>query len=243
MVTSSTSGDQHSAPCISYPGPITQLPTQSHIDYTPINAHHTTVDAHLHPMNVPFTRYHPHVTSVPLSSVNLESTFDSTHSHHVAQGRPSPGVERHTKRPIAPRVFDIITDRAPNFTTTRRKTRAAGFEPDAMRLQERLRRHSVPEALVNLIGVIFSSGVNLNALLRQQTDAEIENGTFGCAAGRVYLALLEPTPEEGAIKHRYMCRLCPGGNSRFAWKHERDVLRHLRRDHFGLADKCGTWYA
>lgn len=224
----STNGGRYLTPCISYPEPITQLPDQSHINYTPIKTQHTVVDAQFHPLSSSFTPYHPHI-SVPLSSVNPESTLDSTNSHRVTQDHAPLGVERHTRRPI--------------ITTTRRKTRAVGFEPDVMRLQDRLRRHMVPEALVNLIGIIFSGGVNLNALLRQQTDAEVENGTFGCVAGRVYLALLEPTPKEGVMKPRHMCRLCPGGHLRFAWKHERDVLRHLRRDHFGLAEICAKWYA
>jgi hypothetical protein len=71
------------------------------------------------------------------------------------------------------------------------------------------------------------------------TDAEVETKEFGVETGRVYIAFLETVDEEEGVEPRYVCRLC---HSEQTWKHHRDALRHLRRDHFGLADVCDQWY-
>lgn len=71
-------------------------------------------------------------------------------------------------------------------------------------------------------------------LTRSLTDAEVETKELGIVTGRVYTAFLEL-----ARDGRYICRLCHRDQT---WKYARDAVRHLTRDHFGLAERCGDWY-
>ena len=119
-----------------------------------------------------------------------------------------------------------------------RKSRPVGHEGDIMLLQQRCRRQGAGEDVIGFIPKIFASGVNLEALTRPLTDWEVETLEFGVRAGKVYTAFLAPTNEEEGVPPRYACRLCHRDQ---AWKHSKDALRHLRRDHFGLADVCKNW--
>ncbi len=90
------------------------------------------------------------------------------------------------------------------------------------------------------MGKVFTNEVSLKALTRPLTDAEVEKKEFGVETGRVYIAFLESIDEEEeGVGTYYVCRLC---HSEQIWRHHKDVLRHLRRDHFGLADVCNQWY-
>jgi hypothetical protein len=40
---------------------------------------------------------------------------------------------------------------------------------------------------------------------------------------------------------RFHCRLCAVGADEGGWKQARDVLRHLKRDHFGAGARCHRW--
>ena len=102
-----------------------------------------------------------------------------------------------------------------------------------MRLQQRCRRQGADEGAIELLSKVFTHEVNLEALTRPLTDGEVETKEFGVEAGRVYITFLEAN-EEG-----YACRLC---HSEQIWRHHKDVVRHLRRDHFGFADVCNQWY-
>jgi hypothetical protein len=129
----------------------------------------------------------------------------------------------------------------------RRRTRmpAVKLEPDASKLRQRCSRDGGDPEAIELIPRIFSGGVTLSALTRQRTAEEVASGTFGQGPGQVYLILLGTVPTEqsgsGTIGFRYRCRLCPDSAKVTTWKHERDVLRHLRKYHFGLANKCERW--
>ena len=37
----------------------------------------------------------------------------------------------------------------------------------------------------------------------------------------------------------YICHLCHFDET---WKYSKDLVRHLKRDHLGLADTCNGWY-
>jgi hypothetical protein len=131
---------------------------------------------------------------------------------------------------------------------SRRKARqpAATFEPNVVTLQERLRREGGDQDVVNLLGRVFSNGVTLEALSRRQTREEAAQQVFGQGGGPVYLAFLETLPlnerDNPALWARFRCRLCPNNVGAPSWKHQRDVLRHLKRDHFGLGEMCIQWY-
>lgn len=121
-----------------------------------------------------------------------------------------------------------------------RKTRPVKYEGDLARLQQRCREKGADEGVVSLLGKIFADEVSLEALIRPLTDAEVETKEFGIKTGKIYTAFLEYTNEE-SVASRCICRLCHM-HSKQTWKHSKDVLRHLRRDHFGLADVCKQWY-
>jgi hypothetical protein len=138
-----------------------------------------------------------------------------------------------------------------NYSVTlfnRRKARQppAAYEPNVTTLQERLRREGGDNDAVMLVQKVFSNGVALAALTRRQTREEMAQQVFGQGGGPVYLAFLETLPlnerENRALETRFRCRLCPNNADALSWKHQRDVLRHLRRDHFGFGEMCFQWY-
>jgi len=118
------------------------------------------------------------------------------------------------------------------------KTRPIPYERNLVRLQQRCKRQGADEGAIGLLGKIFTNEVSLEALIRLLTDTEAETKEFGIDNGKVYNALLGYLNEEDSVVPRYHCRLC---HSEQTWKHHRDVLRHLRRDHFGLANVCDQW--
>ena len=119
-----------------------------------------------------------------------------------------------------------------------RKSRPVGYEGDLVLLQQRCRKQGADEGAIELLAKVFVDGVSLEALTRPLTNSAMETVEFGVSTGKVYTAFLAPTEEEEGVAPRYVCRLCDGGQ---AWKHSKDVLRHLRRDHFGLARVCKKW--
>jgi hypothetical protein len=123
-------------------------------------------------------------------------------------------------------------------TPAAHKTRPVPYEGNLLRLQQRCRRHGADEGAIGLLGKVFAREVSLEALTRQLTDEEVEANEFGAETGSVYIALLETTNEEEDVEPRYVCRLC---HSEQTWMHHKDVVRHLRRDHFGFADDCDQW--
>jgi hypothetical protein len=124
-------------------------------------------------------------------------------------------------------------------TPVARKTRPITYEGNLVRLQQRCWGQGTDEGAIGLLGKVFANEVSLGALTRLLTDAEVETKEFGVETGRVYIAFLETVNEEEGVEPRYVCRLC---HSERTWKHHKDALRHLRRDHFGLADVCDQWY-
>jgi hypothetical protein len=123
-------------------------------------------------------------------------------------------------------------------TPATRKARRIAYEGNLDQLQQRCRGQGADEGAIGLLGKVFANAVSLEALIRQLTDAEADTKEFGIETGRIYNVFLETTDEEGVVSH-YACRLC---HTEQIWKHRKDVLRHLRRDHFGFADVCKRWY-
>ena len=122
--------------------------------------------------------------------------------------------------------------------TAARKARGVGYEGDLVRLQQRCRAQGADDGAVALLTRVFAHEVSLEALTRPFTDAEAETEGFGVRTGKAYLVFLEYTNEGEHVVPRYACRLCHGDQT---WKHSKDVLRHLRRDHFGLYEACKKW--
>ena len=121
------------------------------------------------------------------------------------------------------------------------KTRPIPHEGNLTLLRQRCREQGADEIAVGFLPKIFeNNAVQLEALTRPFTDAEVESGEFGGRTGKVYTAFLNYTQEDHAGAPRHICRLCRSDQT---WKHAKDVLRHLRRDHFGLSTICEQWYA
>jgi hypothetical protein len=122
------------------------------------------------------------------------------------------------------------------------------YEPDVHKIQERCIRQGGERGAITLIPQVFAKGVHKEALVRLRTGEEVSSQAFGEGPGPVYLCFLQAVEESSAegdqtFVTRYTCRLCPGpSDTKFSWKNERDVLRHLRKQHFGLSDSCDHWY-
>jgi len=132
-----------------------------------------------------------------------------------------------------------------NATSSQRGCRlpAAPHELNIRKLQQRLILEGGDLGAIKLVERVFSKGVTMEALTRRLTREEAALHTFGYRAGPLYLAFLEPIEKaNGALPCRYQCRLCPNDGKVLTWKHHRDVLRHLRKEHFGLGEKCRAWY-
>jgi hypothetical protein len=123
---------------------------------------------------------------------------------------------------------------------------AVQFETDLSKLQQRLSYEGGDPEAIRLVSKVFSEGVKLSALTRQKTAEEVASQTFGPGPGQVFLGFLETIHMDQSwvedVAFRYRCRLCPDFAKTTSWKHERDVLRHLRKHHFGLANECEQWY-
>jgi hypothetical protein len=168
---------------------------------------------------------------------------------HLTAHRSSTGTfhaESDRRRPSrdAPHPYLLPWSRS-----SRKRLPAVACEPDVHKLQERcIRQGGEPEAIA-LIPQIFAKGVHKEALVRLRTGEEVACHTFGDGPGPVYLCFLQAVEESSAEEERdqkcvtrYTCRLCPGpSDTKFSWKNERDVLRHLRKQHFGLSDSCDLW--
>jgi hypothetical protein len=122
-------------------------------------------------------------------------------------------------------------------SSTPHKTRAVKYEGNLDRLLERCKRQGADEGALAYMGKIFATVVSLEALVRPLTDTEVETEEFGIGMGKIYASLLQVNDEED-VGPRYTCRLC---HHRQTWRHSKDALRHLRRNHFGLADDCPKW--
>jgi len=118
----------------------------------------------------------------------------------------------------------------------RKKPRpAAVYSPDIQVIVARCRGDGGEEDAINLLLDIFTGGVSENALTRKMTREEAREH-YGGASTQVYRMFVRDDNSG-----RYHCRLCRVEANEGGWKKARDVLRHLKRDHFGLGDTCKSW--
>ena len=112
---------------------------------------------------------------------------------------------------------------------------AAEYTPDIQLIQARcLADGGDPEA-VKLLPSIFTDDISIKALTRRMTRDEAREYNHG-AQGQIFLVVLRI--DEGK---RYHCRLCATDANEGGWGSAKDVLRHLKRDHFGLGTRCDRW--
>jgi len=112
---------------------------------------------------------------------------------------------------------------------------AAEFTSDIRELQARCLVDGGDSEAVDLLPSVFPQGISQEALLRPLTRFEAHQHTEG-TSGQAYRMLLRVDRE-----NRFRCRLCAVNADESGWKHARDALRHLKRDHFGLGNYCERW--
>ena len=178
----------------------------------------------------------------PSIQANLTASFQILNSGSERSGSDSDKSTSLNQQIRSDRRDRRFTRREPKpyqctTPSTTRKTRPILYEGNLERLQKRCKKQGADDGAVRLLGKIFANGVSLEALILPFMDAEAGTEEFESGTGRAYTAFLESTNEVGVP--RYICRLCHGDQT---WKHTKDILRHLKRDHFGLADECNKWY-
>ena len=117
------------------------------------------------------------------------------------------------------------------------KKAAAEHEPDPNELRKRCWQRGGKDFAVTWLSEIFVDGVTVGALMRPLTMLEVDAMTLrhpGFTPAQGYDGFLERTNE------RFSCGLCPDGK-RMHWENKKDAVRHLRKFHFGLADRCIDW--
>ncbi len=153
-------------------------------------------------------------------------------SHQIPRRTP-----KSHREPIQRRVKRQDTTNNPVTVPVYRKTHRppAEFTSNIWELQARcLVDGGDPEA-VDLLPNVFPHGISQEALLRPLTRTEAHRHTDG-TSGQAYRMLLRV---DGG--NRFRCKLCAVNADESGWKHARDALRHLKRDHFGLGNYCEKW--
>lgn len=112
----------------------------------------------------------------------------------------------------------------------------AAYSPNVQVVAEGCRADGGEEHAIALLPRIFLNGISEKALTRKMTREEARENHSSRAFTQVYRMLLR-SDEAG----RFHCRLCAIGANHNGWKNARDVLRHLKRDHFGLVKICPRW--
>lgn len=123
----------------------------------------------------------------------------------------------------------------------------AAYSPNVRVVVEGCRADGGEEQAIALLPKIFSGGVTEDALTRKMTKEEAREHHHGEARSntssrhrravvQVYRALLRSD-----AAGRSHCRLCTVDANQNGWKNAKDVLRHLKRDHFGLVNVCPRW--
>jgi hypothetical protein len=118
-----------------------------------------------------------------------------------------------------------------------RKTRRppAAYSPDIRVVTQGCRTDGGEEHAIALLPEIFSGGISEKALTRKMTRGEARKHHGGVST-QIYRILLR-RDRAG----RFHCRLCAADANENGWKNAKDILRHLKRDHFGLVKVCSIW--
>ena len=125
----------------------------------------------------------------------------------------------------------------PYANVTCRKTRRppAIYSSDIQVVVRRCQASGGEESVIGLLRGIFSGGISEKALTRKMTREEARK-YHAAESTQVYQRLLRKDEDR-----RFHCGLCAVGANEGGWKRPRDVLRHLKRDHFGLGHTCTLW--
>ena len=135
-----------------------------------------------------------------------------------------------------PPTHSKVTTHPPTRVSFRKKTRpAADYTPNLALVQARCITDGGDPAAINLLQIPFADGISTEALTRRMTRdkaRKYNQGTFG-QVFRMFLRVDE--------ENRFRRHLCAFGTDEEGWKHAKDVVRHFKRDHFGLGTGCNRW--
>src|SRR5258706_1367420 len=170
---------------------------------------------------------------------------DNTHDLHplsTASTNPPRDAEnrshRRRQKTQAPRAMGYNRTRRTNSTprgvplglAQTAKTPPVPYELDINTVAARLLNEGARPATVEVLRTqVFNNGINERAL--KAKFIHMEQSTNHSRVKRKYLLLLEHSPKG------YCCLLCPQ-DCPVKYKNAQDSLRHLRKDHFGLALDC-----
>jgi hypothetical protein len=112
------------------------------------------------------------------------------------------------------------------------------FEGEIAKLKAQLLENGASKWAVELCDAIFKNGVTIEALEERMTREQCEK--LRVCDGKKFRLFLEIVGKaNGQTPGRHRCGLCPPGK---VYKHHRDALRHLLKDHFGLSFRCPRWW-
>jgi len=178
----------------------------------------------------------------------VSTRHDNRGVYHTTASLPAPPARTFTfPDPGFPRAVSAIHSVRPShrashrnegsvFDRPGRKT-AVEYKPDPDELQTRCRQQGGKHFAVAWLSKIFVNGVTVHALLRPLTMLEVDTMSLrlpGFKPAQGYDGFLE------RVNERFKCGLCPD-ERRMHWKNKKDAVPHLRKFHFGLADRCIVW--
>ena len=110
---------------------------------------------------------------------------------------------------------------------------AQPFEPDVAVLSARLLAEGATPESIHHLRKVFPSLVSAEALIAPLST--------GSTMKKWHLLIERTKDDKWSASYTYSCRLCHPGDRR-SYKDSRNILRHLRKDHFGLAFVCEYWW-
>lgn len=163
----------------------------------------------------------------PLSTASTSPPRDAEkRSHRNRQKTQAPRAMGHnrTRRTSTPRGVPL------GLAQTTVKAPPVPYDADINTVAARLLNEGARPATVEVLRTqVFNNGINETAL--KAKFIHMEQFTNHSRVKRKYLLLLEQNSKG------YWCLLCPQ-DCPMGYKNAQDSLRHLRRDHFGLALTC-----
>ncbi len=183
-------------------------------------------------------------TCVPIEA-GVSTCRDSRVVYHTPASLPSSSA--HTSTSVSPQAVGAIRTAQPNHRESHRyegsvfdrpgKKPAAEYEPDPDTLRNRCRQRGVKDFAIAWLSEVFVDGVTVGAVMRYLTMLEVDAMILrlpGFKPAQGYDGFLE------RVKERFECGLCPD-EKRMHWRNKKDAVPHLRKFHFGLADRCIDW--
>ena len=190
---------------------------------------------------------HTSTVRAPIGA-GISTCHNNRGAHYAPTSLPSSSAHTSTfPGPVPPRAVGATRTARPNHRASHRYERSvfdrpgkkavADYEPDPEKLRKRCRQRGGKGFAVAWLSEIFVGGITVDALRRPLTMLEVDAMNLrlpGFKPAQGYDGFLE------GLNDRFSCGLCPD-DKRMHWKNKKDAVPHLRKFHFGLADRCIEW--